>query len=95
MQSRVSHMRSEGVMGAVGELAAVLVGTVVHDEAVSRTVLYLVVWSGVRARGVGRWELGLGYGKGVLRTRSKVSSIRRVVGWTIGSVGGALDAWEP
>lgn len=54
-------------MGSTGDLAAEVVGTVVHDETASRTELYLVVWSGVRADFGGTIDLEDGWAKGVRR----------------------------
>lgn len=63
----MSHMRSEGVMDSTGDLAAEVVGTVVHDETAFRTKLYFSSWSGVRAGFFGMTDLGDWWGKGVLR----------------------------
>ena len=61
-------------MGAVGDLGADVVGTVIHDETVLRTVLYLAVCSGVSDFGLGMWDFGPGWEKGVLRMPLEVSS---------------------
>lgn len=63
----MSHMRSEGLMDSTGDLAAEVVGTVVHDETAFRTKLYFSSWSRVRAGFGGMTDLGDGWGKGVLR----------------------------
>jgi len=56
----VSHMRSAGVIDSMGDLAAEVVGTVVHEETASRTELYMVIWSGVKVGLVGVTDLGDG-----------------------------------
>lgn len=61
----MSHMRSESVIGIVGELG-VDEGLVVHDDTVVRTLSYLAFWSAVRATAVGIWEVDEGLTKGVL-----------------------------
>lgn len=63
----MSHMRSEGVIGSTGDLAAEVVGIVVHEETAFRTKLYFSIWFGVRAGLLGMADLEDGWGKGVRR----------------------------
>jgi len=62
----VSHMRSSSVMGALGLLAAEVVGISVHVETVWKRELYLACASGVSTGGGAGFEIARGSMKGVL-----------------------------
>ena len=64
MHSRVSHWRSESVIGEGEDVLSELVGTVVHEATVESTAAYLVIWSGVRVDEVGGLEVLVGCRKG-------------------------------
>lgn len=62
----MSQMRSSSVMGALGLLAAEVVGISVHVETVWKRELYLAFASGVSAGGGAGFEIARGSMKGVL-----------------------------